>query len=58
MKRDSQLHRVMRHLVPARRLAFVAESVLVFEQCADKIHKPTKGKGFFLELLGTGRAIS
>ena len=48
MKRDSQLQKVMRHLVPGRTLAFVAESVGVLKDRMCGQVTQTKGKGFLL----------
>ena len=58
MKRDSQLQKVIRHLVPGRTLVFVAESVRVLKDVRTRYTNQPKAKVFSLELLGIGRAIS
>ena len=58
MEANSQLQNVMRHLVPGRTLAFVAESVRVLKDVRTRYTNQPKAWFFFLELLATGGAIS
>ena len=46
MKQDSQLQKVMRHLVPGRTLAFVAESVRVLKDVRTRYTNQPKAKVF------------
>ena len=56
MKRDSQFEKFMRHLVPERRLAFVAESVRVLKDVRTRYTNQPKARVFSWNcLLPVGR---